>query len=416
VKSIAAFILSIISTSSSFAQILEFSEPVLLSNQINSLSEEVSPMLTPDGNSLYFVRALDERNTGGKIGGMDIWRSNRGARGQWQQALNEVKWNNKDNNAVIGISSDGKTVYLLNAYKNRNGIAFSKLYNGKWTAPQIIPIGGISRTDLVGFYMNPSFNVLVMSRKDKNSFGQEDLYVCTKDSLDRWSEPVNLGATINTAGFEISPFLSSDEKRLYFSSNGQGGYGDADIFVSERLYDSWTVWSKPRNLGTGINSEKFDAYFSLYGDSISFFASNRNADFSDIYQSRIKIRSTSTLKDSVNSIVAQTKKLLTEVNRTNSVLSADIEYVVFRAGSTELSAEIKKNIETLLMKYQGMALEEIEIVTFVQDNETTKRTQNLVNYFIQKGVAREKIKIRKTQEQGNSSNRNIFPLEFYIKK
>jgi hypothetical protein len=93
-----------------------------------------------------------------------------------------------------------------------------------------------------------------------------------------------MGTTINTKGFEISPFLSADKKRLYFTSSGHGGEGDGDIFYSERLYNSWETWSMPVNLGKAVNSKTFDAYFSIYGDSIAYFASNRDGKFADLYQ------------------------------------------------------------------------------------------------------------------------------------
>jgi hypothetical protein len=133
----------------------------------------------------------------------------------------------------------------------------------------------------------------------KDSYGKEDLYISLRDSLNNWSRPVNLGPSINTEGYEIGPFLSSDMKRLYFSSEGHGGYGSADIFVSERPYDNWTIWTQPKNLGKVINSEKFDSYFSIYGDTISFFSSNRDSDQADVYSSLVtkKVDTIQYLKD-----------------------------------------------------------------------------------------------------------------------
>jgi hypothetical protein len=102
-----------------------------------------------------------------------------------------------------------------------------------------------------------------------------------------WSKPKNLGSAVNTSGFEISPFLSQDKKRLYFSSNGHKGLGDADIFYCDRLYNSWDTWSTPRNLGEKLNSKNFDAYFAVYGDSLAYFSSNRNGKYSDVYRVRV---------------------------------------------------------------------------------------------------------------------------------
>jgi len=94
-----------------------------------------------------------------------------------------------------------------------------------------------------------------------------------------------MGKEINSVGFEISPFLSSTQDTLYFSSNGFGGKGDADIFYSVKQGD-WSSWSAPVNLGDVINSEKFDAYFSCSNNQV-MWSSNRGGGLSDIYLANI---------------------------------------------------------------------------------------------------------------------------------
>lgn len=273
----------------SSAQQLSFGMPEILGAAVNSEAEELYPILSADGKSLYFSRAFDPSNTGGEFAGMDIWVSTRAANASsspWKPATNSLPdWNNKESNVVIGTSRDNNSVYLLNAYKQKSGIAFSRRVGESWTPPEIVTIPGINRTDFVGFYMNPTFDVLLISMNERGTMGHEDIYVCLKDSVSgSWSKPLNLGPTINTEGFEISPFLSPDGHRLYFASNGHKGLGDADIFYSDRLYNSWEAWSTPRNLGNKINSESFDAYFSIFGDSVAFFTSNKGGKHANIYQ------------------------------------------------------------------------------------------------------------------------------------
>lgn len=379
---------TVICLSPLFSPAQEFNIPVLLGPQINSPSEEISPLLSPDGNTLYFVRAYDQKNIGGQIGGMDIWTAKRNNQQQWEQATNQIQWNNKGNNAVIGIGKDGNVLYLLNAYKNKNGIVFSKLLSGKWTDPQLIPIQGIDKTDFVGFYMSPSFDVLLISKNGRDSFGQEDLYITIKDSFDRWSEPVNLGPTINTSGFEISPFLSEDKKRLYFSSNGREGYGDADIFVSERLYDSWVVWSRPRNLGPGINSEKFDAYFSIYQDSVCFFSSNRNSVLADIYKTTVKSQQTDILKDSINRIIQDAQKLLSDLKESPDLLTKSL-VVNIPVNATSLD----RQLNTFLRSFELSKVKHIEVACYAgTETEQIKQNQtDVISYFTQRGIARENL-------------------------
>ncbi len=286
---ILGLLLFVCSSSLCIAQQLNFGTPVMLSSAVNTEAEELSPLLANDGKTLYFTRAFDPSNTGGEFAGMDIWMAKRQrntSAAPWQAATNNIpEWNNRESNVVIGTSKDNSSVYLLNSYKSKSGIAFSKYDGTEWGDPEVISIPGINRTDFVGFYMNPDFNVLLISMNQRGSLGNEDLYVCLKDSsTGEWRKPLNLGPTINTEGFEISPFLSADGKRLYFASNGHKGQGDADIFYSDRLYNSWEAWSTPKNLGTKVNSEAFDAYFSIYGDSVAFFTSNKGGKLANIYQ------------------------------------------------------------------------------------------------------------------------------------
>lgn len=80
-----------------------------------------------------------------------------------------------------------------------------------------------------------------------------------RDSI--WSDPVTLGAPVNTLQTEGEPFLSADGKHLYFASDGHSGFGCADIFVTARRDSSWTGWTKPQNLGRRINTVNHEISF-----------------------------------------------------------------------------------------------------------------------------------------------------------
>lgn len=401
---------------SCYAQTEQFGEPRRLPNEINSNSEELSPLMSPDGLTLYFVRVLDDRNKGGKVSGMDIWVTHRQASGKWGLATNDTDWNNRDNNAVIGLSGDGKTVYLLNAYKTRNGIAFSKLFNGSWTEPELIPIKGISRNDFIGFYVNPSFDVLLISSRGKNTFGEEDLYVSLKDSLNHWSVPLNLGPTINTSGYEISPFLSGDGRMLFFSSNGHGGLGDADIFMSQRQYGSWDVWSKPRNLGAPVNSQGFDAYFSMYGDSIAYFCSNRSKGLSDIYASTLfkeRMQFTITGMDSlIGKVNEGSAKYLTSIQMLDIFGSVNLTSVLFDELTYDLNSANRRVLNEVCLKIRKTADIRVEITSYgdfgLNESENKLlskwRALNVVNGLLECGidVSRLNLDVRSSVQPENT--------------
>ncbi|PCH98465.1 MAG: hypothetical protein COB85_01495 [Bacteroidetes bacterium] len=275
---------------SSYAQLL-YEEPVKLGDGVNSTAEETMPLVSTDGSILYFSRILYGENVGGETAGQDIWYAKGGEEGSWTESKNDLnKLNNKFDNAIVGIGEDGKTYYLLNSYKKKGkmGVSVTTLENRIWSVPSSLDIPGLeSLSGLYGFYMHPSGDILMISMEGADSFGKEDIYVSVKGDDGKWSEPINLGATINSEAFEITPFLDEETDNLYFSTDGRDGLGSADIYVSERMDDTWTNWTSPANLKEPINSAGFDAFFSLNASGDVFFSSNRGSELNDIYYSKI---------------------------------------------------------------------------------------------------------------------------------
>lgn len=275
--------------SNSYAQFWDFTTPAKLNENINSAAEESMPVFSEDSLILYFVRTFDEENRGGEID-QDIWFSKKGSNGQYGKSERLTTLNNKLNNAVYGVNSKGDTIYLLNSYDGKKGkdrgIAIAQKKGGKWQQPNAFRIPTFQvQGDFVNYYVSNDERIILASYAGPDSKGEEDLFVLRKTAAQSWSSPINLGSVINSSGFEISPYMSKNLDTLYFSSNGHGGFGDADIFYSVRLDDSWTNWSKPINLGEKINSPKFDAYL-IFADGQFYWSSNRSGEKSDLYYSR----------------------------------------------------------------------------------------------------------------------------------
>src|SRR5690606_6896780 len=177
---LCAFCFLLCSFHQAVGQVLTFSEPEKLPSTINTSAEEGMPLLSPDGKTLYFTRSLYEGNVGGKYAGQDVWVSKWDGQ-KWGKAVNTIDGfsNNKNNNSIVGISSDGKTIYFLDAsaHQRIKGIYFSKNINGKWTPAELIPIEGLSNDGFLGFYVSPDFQVILISMKGEDSRGEEDLYV-----------------------------------------------------------------------------------------------------------------------------------------------------------------------------------------------------------------------------------------------
>jgi hypothetical protein len=108
--------------------------------------------------------------------------------------------------------------------------------------------------------------------------GGKDLYKCILNNSG-WSQPRNLGKTINTSTDETSPFIHNSNT-LYFASNGHGGFGGYDVFKAVSSNDEF---KEVQNLGFPINT-RFDDFGLILNKegSHGFFASNRgNGGFND---------------------------------------------------------------------------------------------------------------------------------------
>jgi outer membrane protein OmpA-like peptidoglycan-associated protein len=109
----------------------------------------------------------------------------------------------------------------------------------------------------------PDGKTLYFASNRKGGKGGGDIWVSQVQENGMWSEPVNLGDSVNSTGGEASPFIHYDNQTLYFVSDGHAGLGGKDIFYVKKKLDG--TWGKPVNLGYPINTHK---------DEISFFVNS----------------------------------------------------------------------------------------------------------------------------------------------
>ncbi len=229
--------------------------------EVNTKDHEYSPLISKDGQVLYFV-GYDR--SGGK-GGEDIFFSNRKEDGSWGTPEAFNAFNTDSHETLKAISSDNNAVILFGNYPGSFGsgdLFYSINVDGSWTFP--CNLGGDINTNAWESQANLSSDgrFMLFASKREGALGEADIYL-SELTDEGWTTPVNLGNTINTKSDERTPFLAADGKTLYFSSDGHFGFGDYDLFVSKRLDDSWTNWSKPVNMGKYINTLAGDTYFSI---------------------------------------------------------------------------------------------------------------------------------------------------------
>lgn len=342
-------------------QRLVFSAVEKLPLAINTDAEEIAPFLSPDGMTLYFTRLLDPANRGGKFAGSDVYMSRYDVTTlNWKAPENLMSINTKGNNILIGLNSKGDQLYTLATSANKVPLGFyvSKRVNGVLGKPELVPISKLQSDGFIGAYLTPDQDVLIVSMEREDSRGEEDLYISVK-SGNAWSSLVNMGSSINTKGFEIAPFLSADKKRLFFSSNGHPGSGSADIFYCDRLYNSWEAWTSPVNVGEPVNSVGFDAYFSLYGDTLAVFSSTRTdrSEGADVYKARVSYKE---MLPEIELDSMEVRELFGQIN----------QRIIFNKSSTTLTAanrEFLWYIGNKLIDHKGIRLRIVSI-----DSETDK--------------------------------------------
>jgi OOP family OmpA-OmpF porin len=270
-----------------------------LDASVNSDKSELNPMLSPDGKILYFGRQNHPGNVGGEKDPEDIWYSEMGADGKWSLAKNMgSEFNNEHPNFINAINTatpDGKSVLLVlgNRYmkggKMLAGVSVSDNISGSWSTPRPINIeNDYNFSEKANYFLTNSRKALLMSVEREDSYGGRDLYVSIMKNDSVWTEPLNLGGIVNSAGEESAPFLASDEQSLYFSSNGFSGYGGSDIYMSKRLDDTWTNWSEPRNMGPDINSKGEDLFFNIPATSdYAYYSRGATPENMDIFRAKL---------------------------------------------------------------------------------------------------------------------------------
>ena len=185
---------------------------------------------------------------------------------------------------MAGISRNGHQLFLHGHYDvsgqpaRSQGISISSDTGGGWSRPVNIRIPYyLNRSGLLSGAISGDGSVFIFSAETYGTRGVEDLYVAF--NIDgKWSEPKNLGTTINTQFQELSPSLSADSKTLYFSSNGMKGSGSFDVYSSVRLDDTWSNWSAPVNMGDRINSSGRELYYRTTAEGIGIYTSTLNSD------------------------------------------------------------------------------------------------------------------------------------------
>lgn len=258
----------------------------VLIKSLNSKSDDYFPMVNPSGTKLYFTSKRGSRY--GNAGKEDLYTVNLYKNGIGRAQLLPEPLNSINNEGSSSFTGDGQTLVFTRC-SSSNGYGSCDLYtstlNGdKWENPRNMGANINSKN----WDSQPSISAdgskLVFASRRSGGYGNSDIYMSYKNELGDWSIPVNLGSIINTPSEDKSPFLAPDGLTLYYSSSGHGGFGKTDMFKSVFIDNKW---SSPINMGNVINTPYDDLYFTTSASGeYAFFASEKPGGVGalDIYQ------------------------------------------------------------------------------------------------------------------------------------
>ncbi len=271
----------------------------IMGENINSPNHhDIIPVVSDDNELLYFGRRHHVKNDGGVKDRIDIWWLKRDG-DDWGTDLHhmESKLNNNGFNFISSNFGSGWDNILLGAILfddiTKSGFSTSQ-YDGEfWSKPEKQKIENWYNNDPeVHYHATEDEDIIIISADREDGMGAKDLYLTRKTTNEEgevvWSEPMNMG-NINSAGDDVTAFMDFDNKTLYFSTDGRGGEGSYDVFRSERLDDSWTNWSEPENLGTGINTSESEMYFVIAkADDYAYFSrGEKTSENGDIWRTEL---------------------------------------------------------------------------------------------------------------------------------
>lgn len=251
-----------------------------LGPKINTESYEYWPGMPIDGNTLVFTRLVRRQE--------DFYFAKR-VDGEWEKAQPAPgRINTRENEGTTSVFQGVDEQILYYTVCNQGGFGscdlfYSTLDGSRWGPKN--NLGAVINSP--SWDAQPSIsgdgNTLVFASSRPGGMGGKDIWIAKKVN-GKWQRPVNAGPVINTPNNEEAPFLHYDGSTLYFSSDGHPGFGGHDFFIVRT--DAEGKWTKPKNLGKGINTPEGDVGF--YVDARAekaYFASERKGGYGglDLY-------------------------------------------------------------------------------------------------------------------------------------
>lgn len=235
-------------------------------SNINSKYSDYAPLITSDEKLMIFT-SRREGSTGGEIDPNeleyyeDIYQTSKTDNGWSTPEKIKGNVNTSSHDASVGLSFDGQLLFIYRGLINGGDLYEYTFQNNEWQQPKQLNKINTEFHETSACITDDKNTLYIVSDRQDKTFGMRDIFVSHLLENGEWSEPENLGESINTPYDEEGVSVSKDGNTLYFSSTGHNTMGGFDLFKSVKKDDKWTT---PENLGYPLNSPDNEMYCQVF--------------------------------------------------------------------------------------------------------------------------------------------------------
>lgn len=281
---------------------------------VNTIYPEYSPVISLDGSAIYFTSRRPWENGETELFKdeiinqypEDVYVSYMDYDSSWTTPIRLDFCLPARNEATVAVSSDERKIYLYEDTTGFGDIYYTDFYHAKFQEIKKLDIDGVNTDDWeTHAMMSHDKQMFIFTSDRKGGFGGRDIYMMKREG-EKWSEPINLGPGINGPYDEDSPFISVDNKTLYYASNGEKSIGGFDILYSEINLDG--TWGESKNVGFPFNSTNDDIFYTTTIDGLKgYMTSFRNSgegdkDIYEIHNDFLGVTNIAVLKGQIKTV------------------------------------------------------------------------------------------------------------------